>query len=86
MYGTVPFKGADMKVLHSAIISGQYELKDEISNEAWDLIKWILEVDPEKWITTDEILEHKWLSNAKEDMNDIFTETEKDKIRKEFTY
>ncbi len=46
LYGTVPFKGADMNELHSLIKQGKYSLKDEISADAKSLIKGILEVDP----------------------------------------
>jgi len=46
LYGTVPFKGADMNELHSLIKQGKYNLKDDISSEAKNLIKAILEVDP----------------------------------------
>jgi len=31
LYGTVPFKGADMAELHTLIKQGRYNLKDEIS-------------------------------------------------------
>lgn len=48
LYGTVPFKGADMNELHQLIKQGRYNLKDEISLEAKNLIKGILEVDPRK--------------------------------------
>jgi hypothetical protein len=46
LYGTVPFKGDDMSLLHQAIIAGNFELKDEISVEAKDLIKGILNTNP----------------------------------------
>mmetsp|Transcript_30748 Transcript_30748/g.30278 ORF Transcript_30748/g.30278 Transcript_30748/m.30278 type:complete len:123 (+) Transcript_30748:142-510(+) len=36
-------------------------------------------------MTTDQILKHEWLSNVKEDLN-IFTDTEKEIIKTEFTY
>lgn len=42
LYGTVPFKGADMNELHDLIKRGKYTLKDEISSEAKSLIKGIL--------------------------------------------
>ena len=59
--GTVPFKGSNIKELHDAIISGDYpEIKD-ISKEASHLLKSILEVDPLKRITTENILTHPWL-------------------------
>lgn len=51
LYGNVPFKGADMKDLHKQIIEANYELKDEISAEARDLIKGLLERNPKKRLT-----------------------------------
>ena len=63
LYGNVPFKGADMKDLHKQIIDANYELKDDISTgkrllllkliilEARDLIKGLLERNPNKRLT-----------------------------------
>jgi len=48
LYGTVPFKGADMAELHSLIKQGRYKLRDDASPMAKSLIKEILEVDPRK--------------------------------------
>lgn len=87
LYGTVPFKGNSMDELHNLIIRGKVTYKDDISisKEAIDLLKGLLEVSTTDRLTTDQILRHPWLSNVKEDLN-IFTETEKDIIRTEFTY
>lgn len=46
LYGNVPFKGADMKELHKQIMDADYQLKDEISQEARDLIKGLLTRNP----------------------------------------
>lgn len=78
IYGTVPFKGDDMNTLHTAILSCKYQLKDEVSKEARDLIRRILVLNPEDRLTTDEILSHDWLKDAPETMSDIFTDTEKE--------
>ena len=48
LYGTVPFKAHNMKDLHSSIITAKFSLRDTISEDAIDLIKHILEPDPEK--------------------------------------
>ena len=85
LYGTVPFKGDNMNQLHSLIISGNVTYRDDITTEAIDLLKGLLEVDPLKRLSTDRILNHTWLKNIKDDIN-IFTETEKEIIRTEFTY
>lgn len=85
LYGTVPFKGNNMSELHSLIIRGKVTYKDDISADAIDLLKVCLECDPSKRMTTDQILKHKWLSDVNYDLN-IFTETEKDIIKTEYTY
>ena len=59
--GTVPFKGNNLKDLHDLIITGNYKEVKNISREAEDLIKSILEVDPKKRIKIDDILNHPWL-------------------------
>lgn len=38
LYGTVPFKANNMKDLHKQIMEARYNLKDEISAEAKNLI------------------------------------------------
>jgi serine/threonine protein kinase len=49
--GTVPFKASNMKELHKMIIKGKYNLKEEISSEAKDLLRSMLETDPQKRIS-----------------------------------
>ena len=39
LYGTVPFKANNMNDLHKLIMKGKYTLKDDISDEARDLLK-----------------------------------------------
>jgi 5'-AMP-activated protein kinase catalytic alpha subunit len=61
LYGTVPFKANNMSELQKLILKAKYTLKDEITEEAKDLLTLLLEVDPEKRIKIPEILAHKWL-------------------------
>lgn len=74
-----------MDELHSLIKSGTYTLKDEVSKEGRKLIKGILEIDPQKRLKLKEILITPWLQDAPESF-DIFTENEKETIKKELTY
>ena len=67
LYGTVPFKGQDMNELHSLIKQGKYKLRNEISVEAKNLIKSILEVDPQKRIPLKHILSHPWFADTPEE-------------------
>ena len=45
LYGTVPFKANNMKDLHQLILDARYNLKDEISEPAKDLIRALLNTD-----------------------------------------
>jgi serine/threonine protein kinase len=51
LYGTVPFKANNMEELHKLIVKGKYQLKDDISIEARNLLRGLLEVNPEKRLT-----------------------------------
>lgn len=48
LYGTVPFKASSMEELHSLILRGVYLLKDDISQEARDILRGLLEINPHK--------------------------------------
>ena len=53
LFGTVPFKANNMGDLHQMIIRGKYSIKkkarrEEVSKELKNLLKGILEPDPEK--------------------------------------
>jgi serine/threonine protein kinase len=45
LYGTVPFKANNMKDLHQQILEARYNLKDEITEPAKDLIRALLNTD-----------------------------------------
>ena len=62
--GTVPFKGNDIKELHTAIMKGTYKQIEDISQEATHLVRALLEVDPRKRITIEQVLYHPWLVNV----------------------
>jgi len=42
--------------------------------------------DPEKWYTTEQILNHDWLADAEDYLPEVFTETEKERIKWDFCY
>ena len=86
LYGTVPFKANNMTELHKMIIKGNYKLKDDISAESRDLLKQLLEINPAKRISIAEVLAHPWLQNIQEQGLDLFTDSEKEIMRNEFTY
>ena len=63
LYGTVPFKAASMDELHSLILRGIYTLKDDISQEARDMLRGLLEINPHKRFNYDQINGHPWLAD-----------------------
>lgn len=56
LYGTVPFKANNMQDLHKLILTAKYNLKDEISEPAKDLLRALLEPDPIKRLTIRQVL------------------------------
>lgn len=46
LYGTVPFKANNMKDLHQQILQARYNLKEDVSDDAKDLIKSLLNINP----------------------------------------
>ena len=85
LYGTVPFKAASMDELHSLILRGAYLLKDDISQEARDMLRGLLEINPHKRLTYDQIYNHPWLADY-DDSLDLFNDQEREMIKKEYTY
>ena len=61
--GIVPFRGDNDMELHNNISKGIYPKIDSISFDCEDLIKKILEVDPNKRYNLDDILNHKWIKS-----------------------
>ena len=85
IYGTVPFKANNMAELHNLIMKGNYVLKPSASEDARDLLKKILEVDPKKRLTIPQILCHRWFADYNPNVT-LFTEEEKENINKEFAH
>jgi serine/threonine protein kinase len=52
----------DIKTLINNIINGNYSVPDFVSNECKDLIKKMLEINPDKRISLEEIKKHKWVN------------------------
>ena len=78
--GVQPFRANSIKDLERIVIKGKFEEIEEISKEANDLIREMLQVDPKNRITIDQILKHPWLNNVnlenRKNLN-LFTESEK---------
>ena len=60
--GNIPFNRDKTHDLQSAIINLPYKKIDDVSEDANDLLKNILEKDPAIRFTPDQILEHKWMN------------------------
>jgi 5'-AMP-activated protein kinase catalytic alpha subunit len=58
--GTVPFKANNMNELHELIMGGSFSMIKDISEEAVSLLNGMLEVDPGKRLTVEQVLSHKW--------------------------
>lgn len=66
--GNIPFNRTEQTTLQYEIMNSPMKpIEEDISNECMDLIYRLLEKDPKKRITSQEVLEHPWLSN--EDIN-----------------
>lgn len=89
LYGTVPFKANNMQDLHKLILQAKYNLKEEISEDAKNLLRSLLEPDPVKRLTVKQILNHRWLQDAPDETTpgfQVFNQEEQEIIRREFTY
>lgn len=77
--GIVPFKGKNLQELQELIMQGNFKPVSEVSKEANHLIKCLLEVDPKKRISVNNILQHPWLIGV--DINNknynLFTNAER---------
>ena len=58
--GYLPFEDPKTSVLYKKILSGEYSLPKFVSPDAKDLLKNILNTDPEKRFTISDIRKHAW--------------------------
>jgi calcium-dependent protein kinase len=74
--GYPPFNGGNDKQIIESVLKGKYTLEepewDDISEDAKDLVRKMLEYDPSKRWSASEALQHKW----------ILTHTSTDKVDK----
>ena len=49
--GTVPFKAPSLDELHKLILSGEFIFKVELSEEAKDLVRSMIKLDPKERLT-----------------------------------
>ena len=60
--GHLPFYEEDNQIMYDKIIKGDYDIPQFLSEEAKDIIKKILEVDPKKRLNFEEIKNHPWFN------------------------
>jgi serine/threonine protein kinase len=78
--GSLPFNGNNLKELQKVIKVGKYKPIEDISKEAMNLIDGMLQIDPKKRLTINQILAHPWLVNVNLNQRhkiNLFTEAEK---------
>lgn len=63
LYGNFPFHANDVTKLEKLILIGKYELPNEISFEAKDLLARILDSNPSTRLTIAEINAHPWMQD-----------------------
>jgi serine/threonine protein kinase len=85
LYGTVPFKANNMNDLHKLIMKAKYTLKDDISEQSRDLLKNLLERDPNVRFKVTDVVAHPWMQDIPDTMV-LFNDQEQQLIRDEFTY
>lgn len=65
--GYPPFYGPSKKKIFDLIEKGQFNFNGKewsiISNEAKDLIQNLLQIDPQKRLSSKQILQHKWFKD-----------------------
>ena len=59
--GYLPFEDADTGNLYKKILSGKYSASKSLSEDAKNMISRVLELDPEKRATIEQIREHPWM-------------------------
>lgn len=62
--GYLPFEDPNTNVLYTKIKNGDYVIPDFISDDGRDLLKNILNTDPAKRYTIDEIRKHPWMNKV----------------------
>ena len=68
LVGALPFDDQELNKLYEQIKIGKFYIPSTLSLEAIDLLKKILEVDPKKRITIEEIKNHKWFQMGENPM------------------
>lgn len=84
--GYLPFEDPNTNCLYKKIMNGNYEVPDFISHDARELLKNILNIDPEKRFKINEIRRHGWfnISKAEQQVEGILVGKHKIPVKKYF--
>jgi len=85
LYGCIPFKADDIESLQILISEGKYTMAEDISLEARDLIKHLLDTNLKIRYDFSSIVRHRWFEVYREDL-EIFNFNEKMALINEFKY
>ena len=58
--GKIPFKASNITDLHSLILSGTFDIPNDVSDYAKNLLSRMIVVEPTNRLTLEEILKHPW--------------------------
>jgi len=68
--GYLPFEDPDTTELYKKILKGDFDLPDFLSSNAKDILKKIMNTDPETRYKIKDIMNHPWYSLARAEKND----------------
>ncbi|KAL7576338.1 hypothetical protein ACA910_018154 [Epithemia clementina (nom. ined.)] len=71
--GQLPFMGRSQKELFRKIVAGKYEFGDKewegVSDEARDLVRGLLVLDPDQRLTATQAVRHRWLKASRHSLS-----------------
>eukprot|EP00826_Nyctotherus_ovalis_P044000 TRINITY_DN4705_c0_g1_i11.p1 TRINITY_DN4705_c0_g1~~TRINITY_DN4705_c0_g1_i11.p1 ORF type:complete len:258 (-),score=60.66 TRINITY_DN4705_c0_g1_i11:36-809(-) len=85
IYGTMPFRAGSPDELRTKILAADFSLSNTVSEEARDLIRKMLSVDPENRCTIPQALRHVWF-NGYDECTSLFDDKEIKDINNELIY
>ncbi|KAI0336992.1 Pkinase-domain-containing protein [Trametopsis cervina] len=63
--GMLPFDDDDESIMRAKVIRGEFEDPEWLSDDARDLLRNVLQVEPTKRFTIEQILSHSWFTSPK---------------------
>jgi serine/threonine protein kinase len=65
--GTVPFKAQNLEDLHKLILKGEFTFPVELTEDAQQIVRGMIRLNPRERHTIPQILAHHWLKETNED-------------------